>query len=101
MPFKITKEKIMAELRKVIDPHIGVPITEMKLIDKVNIENGESGRTKVRVDFHGSSPFCPMAEQIGNAIKERIKAMPGVIAVQVKINKHVNAEEINKRLNKK
>jgi ATP-binding protein involved in chromosome partitioning len=91
----VTKEEIMKELEKVLDPHVGIPITEMKLVDDVKVDD----KGNVHVDFHGSIPFCPMAVQIGNDIRNRVKAMSGVESVRVEINNHVNAEEINKKIN--
>lgn len=85
----------MKELEKVLDPHVGIPIREMKLVDDVKVDD----KGNVHVDFHGSIPFCPMAAQIGNDIKNRVKNMLGVKSVRVEINKHVNAEEINKKIN--
>jgi ATP-binding protein involved in chromosome partitioning len=91
----VTKEEIMKELEKVLDPHVGIPITEMKLVDDVKVDD----KGNVHVDFHGSIPFCPMAVQIGNDIRNRVKAMSGMESVRVEINNHVNAEEINKKIN--
>jgi ATP-binding protein involved in chromosome partitioning len=91
----VTKEQIIRELEKVIDPEVGIPITEMQLVDDVKID----GKGNVHVDFHGSVPFCPMAAQIGNDIKSRVKNMSGVKSVRVEISNHVNAEEINKKIN--
>jgi ATP-binding protein involved in chromosome partitioning len=90
-----TKEEIMKELEKVLDPEVGIPITEMQLVDDVKVDD----KGNVHVNFHGSIPFCPMAVQIGNDIKNRIKNMPGVKSVRVEINNHVSAEEINKKIN--
>jgi len=97
---EVTKERIMEELEKVIDPHVGMPITELHLVDKISIEAADTGRAKVRVDFHGTIPFCPMAAQIGIDIKNKLKYLPGVASVRVEVNNHVNASEINKQINK-
>ena len=91
----VTKEQIMKELEKVLDPEVGIPITEMQLVDDVKVD--EKGN--VHVDFHGSIPFCPMAAQIGISIRDQVKAMNGVASVKVEINNHANTEEINKKIN--
>ncbi|MFB0568949.1 MAG: metal-sulfur cluster assembly factor, partial [Nitrososphaeria archaeon] len=74
------KESVMTELAKVIDPEIGVPITDMKLVDRVDIE----GDT-VEVDYHLTMPFCPpvFATQIGKDIRRRLQTLPAVKAVRV------------------
>jgi ATP-binding protein involved in chromosome partitioning len=84
----------MKELKKITDPEVGIPITDMELIDDVQID----AKGNVRVSFHGSMPFCPMAAQIGTEIKDKVSRMPGVASVRVEISNHVNAEEINKKL---
>ncbi len=91
----VTKEQVMKELEKIIDPEIGIPITDMKLIDEVRVD----GKGGVHVNFHGSIPFCPMAAQIGMDIRDKVKALPGVKKVRVEINSHANTEEINKQIN--
>lgn len=92
----VTKEKIMKELEKVLDPEIGIPITDMQLIDDARVD----GKGNVHVSFHGSSPFCPMAVQIGISIRDQVKVLKGVKSVHVEIGNHANASDINKEINK-
>ena len=94
VPSMLSKDSVMKELEKVIDPEIGIPITKMELIDRIDIDG-----STVHIVFHGSMQFCPMAEQIGIDIRGKVKAMRGVGKVKVEITGHVNAGEINKRLN--
>jgi ATP-binding protein involved in chromosome partitioning len=90
----ITEDAVMKELSKVLDPEIGVPITEMKLVDEVKVDaNGN-----VSVVFHGSVPFCPMAAQIGIEIKRAVARMPGVKSVSVRIKDHVDTEGMNRMI---
>jgi len=62
----------MKELAKVIDPEIGIPITEMKLIDNIEIKDNE-----VTIEYHLTMPFCPpvFALAIGQDIKRRVSAI--------------------------
>lgn len=93
----VDKESVMAELAKVIDPEIGVPITDMKLVDRVDIE----GDT-VEVDYHLTMPFCPpvFATQIGKDIRRRLQTLPGVKTVRVTLKNHYMADFINKEISK-
>lgn len=93
----VDKDSVMAELAKVIDPEIGVPITEMKLVDRVEVK----GDT-VEVDYHLSMPFCPpvFATKIGKEIRSRVQALPGVKAVRVTLKNHYMADFINKEISK-
>lgn len=90
------KEQIMKELENVIDPEIGVPITEMGLVDNITIED-----QKISIDYHLTMPFCPdvFALQIGQDIKKRVSGLEGAVEVKVTLKDHVHAEEINKKIN--
>lgn len=94
---KITKTKVMKELEKVVDPEIGIPITEMKLIDNIKITGD-----KVLVEFHLTMPFCPaiFATKIASDIKKFVSKIKGVKSVEVKLKNHFMADEINKEINK-
>lgn len=93
----VDKQTIMAELGKVIDPEIGMPITEMKLVDRVEIK-GDA----VEVDYHLTMPFCPpvFATKIGQDIRSRVQALPGVKTVKVTLKNHYMADFINKEISK-
>ncbi|MGQ9469291.1 MAG: metal-sulfur cluster assembly factor [Nitrososphaerales archaeon] len=83
-------------LKKVVDPEIGVPITEMNLIDEVKIDGGN-----VVVTFHLTMPFCPpiFALHIAQDIKNKVSSIDGVKSVKVNLVKHVKADDINKIVN--
>ena len=87
----------MIELDKVIDPEVGVPITKMKLIDKVKID-----KDKVIVEFHLTMPWYPgvFAMKIAKGIKETVSKIEGVKSVQVKLKDHYMDEQINKEVNR-
>lgn len=91
----INKKTVIKELEKVIDPEIGISITEMKLIDDVKID-----KDKVLIEFHLTSPFCPLALNIASDIKERISKLNGVKSVRVKLSNHEMSEKIGEMLNK-
>ena len=87
---------IMVELSKVMDPEIGVPITEMNLIDDISIVGNE-----VTVKYHLTMPFCPpiFALSIGKDIKNRVLSINDVKKVTVVLSDHQMSDEINKRIN--
>src|SRR5437867_3097440 len=93
----VTVDEITKELEKVVDPEIGLPITEMHLVDEVAIkEDGE-----VIVQYHLTAPFCPpiFAEDIGMNIRELTSKLAGVKKVTVVLHGHALANEINQRVN--
>jgi metal-sulfur cluster biosynthetic enzyme len=92
----VDKAQIMNQLAQVVDPEVGVPITEMDLVDEVSIEEG-----KVGIAFHLTAPFCPpmFALEIAQDIKRRVSSLEGVREVKVQMKNHFMAEEINRRVN--
>ena len=86
----------MKELAKVIDPEICRPITEMKLIDNIEINDNE-----VTIEYHLTMPFCPpvFALAIGQDIKRRVSAIDDVTKVTTVLSGHQMAEDINKKVN--
>jgi|TARA_B100001964_G_scaffold239260_1_gene306327 metal-sulfur cluster biosynthetic enzyme len=92
----VDKEDIMKELAKVIDPEIGIPITEMKLIDNIEINDNE-----VTIEYHLTMPFCPpvFALAIGQDIKRRVSAIDDVTKVTTVLSGHQMVEDINKKVN--
>jgi len=92
----VNKEDIVKELAKVIDPEIGIPITEMKLIDNIEINDNE-----VTIEYHLTMPFCPpvFALAIGQDIKRRVSAIDDVTKVTTVLSGHQMAEDINKKVN--
>src|SRR5204863_235529 len=64
----VTVDDVTRELEKVVDPEIGLPITEMHLVDEITIkEDGE-----LFIKYHLTAPFCPpiFAEDIGMNIRQ-------------------------------
>jgi metal-sulfur cluster biosynthetic enzyme len=94
----IMKTAIVKELSQVVDPEVGVAITEMDLVDDIGIDDNTG---VVSVSFHLTAPFCPpmFALEIAQEIKRRVSALDGVKEVKVSMTGHFMAEEINKRVN--
>lgn len=93
----VTVEAVEKELEKVVDPEIGLPITEMHLVDEISIQdNGE-----IFIKYHLTAPFCPpiFAEDIGMNIRNLTSKLDGVKKVTVVLHGHALANEINQRVN--
>lgn len=93
----VERSEIEERLSMIIDPELGRPITEMKLIDRLDI-NGSS----VDVEFHLTAPFCPpvFALKIASDIKSSVLASPGVKQAKVVLRGHYLADAVNKQVNK-
>ena len=93
----VSVDAVERELEKVVDPELGLPITEMHLVDEINIqENGE-----IFIKYHLTAPFCPpiFAEDIGMNIRNLTSKLEGVKKVTVILHGHALANEINQRVN--
>ncbi len=89
--------QINAQLSKIIDPEIGRPITEMKLVDRIAIQEGF-----VDIEFHLTAPFCPpmFALKIASDIKQSVLAVQGVKDARVTLRGHYLADAVNKQVNR-
>jgi len=91
----VNKEMIMKELEKVVDPEVGIPITEMQLVDDIQVDNDGN----VFLELHVTTPFCPpiFAFKIAQDAKELISKLEGIKTVKIKMTGHFMAEQINKQ----
>ena len=91
----IDRDTVWHEISQVIDPELGLPVTDMGLIDQLDIQGKD-----VEVSFHLTMPFCPDHLALGMArdIKHRVSALPEVDKVRVIVTGHVHADELNRQL---
>ena len=90
-------QELDERLSKIIDPELGRSITEMKLIDKLDVSG-----SSVDVEFHLTAPFCPpvFALKIASDIKSSVLATKGVKEAKVVLRGHYLADAVNKQVNK-
>ena len=93
----VTVDAVEKELEKVVDPELGLPITEMHLVDEINIQENE----EIFIKYHLTAPFCPpiFAEDSGMNIRNLTSKLEGVKKVTVILHGHALANEINQRVN--
>ncbi len=94
---QVDQSAVEGAMAKIIDPELGRPITDLKLIDKTVINGGS-----VELEFHLTAPFCPpvFALKIAADIKAGLLAVPGVTDAKVTLRGHYLAEAVNKQVNK-
>jgi metal-sulfur cluster biosynthetic enzyme len=94
---EVELKEVQRQLSKVIDPEIGVPIMEMNLIDKLDIQNGN-----VDITYHATTPYCPpiFALKISQDMKTNVEAVKGVKSVKVTVSGHYLADAVNRQVNK-
>jgi metal-sulfur cluster biosynthetic enzyme len=90
------RRKIFDELSGIVDPEINTSITELELIDNVDINN-----SSVKVDLHLTSPFCPavFGFKICQDIHDNLLKVDGINDVKVNVSNHFMAEAINNQVN--
>ena len=93
---KQLRVKIFDELSAIVDPEINVSITELELIDEVDIQ--DSG---VKVDLHLTSPFCPavFGFKICQDVHDNLLKIDGIDDVKVNVSNHFMAEQSNNQVN--
>jgi len=98
---KVTKNKIIDEIKKIYDPEIPVNIYELGLIYKMEVDN----ENKVNIDMTLTSPNCPVAESLPKQVKDNIMKVEGVSDVNLNLvweppwNKEMMSEAAKLELN--
>ena len=87
----IDVQAVRAAAGSVRDPEIRRSLSEMGLLDDVQIEGSQ-----VTVHFHLTSPLCPskFATSIGQEIRKRVEVIPGVTSCEVVLRDHFLREKI-------
>jgi len=96
LDIKQLRVKIFDELSKIVDPEINTSITDLELIDEVDIN-----KNNVKVDLHLTSPFCPavFGFKICQDIHDNLLKVNGIDDVKVNVSNHFMAEQINNQVN--
>lgn len=81
---------IIARLQQVIDPETGVDVIRMRLIEDLVVE--ENGH--ISYTFRPSSPLCPIAVPLSNAIQLAVAEVAGVTSQDVKVEGFALSEEL-------
>ncbi|MEM2123561.1 MAG: iron-sulfur cluster assembly protein [Candidatus Bathyarchaeia archaeon] len=90
------KDTVMEILGKVYDPEYPLSVTELKIVEKDDIEVSDKGLT---VQFKPTTPFCPMGGIIGILIKYAVEKELNVpVKVKVKSGSHFQEEAFNEML---
>ncbi|MCK9996368.1 MAG: metal-sulfur cluster assembly factor [Candidatus Krumholzibacteria bacterium] len=69
-------------LRRVIDPEMNLNIVDLGLVRRIDYEE-ETGDVTIGLTL--TSPMCPMAPEIMNAVRNKTLSVPGVKHCQVEM----------------
>ena len=76
-----TAEKILAALRHVNDPELGINVVDLGLVYKVDVRDGD-----VRLAMTMTTPACPLGESLTAEAEAVIwQKVPGVKSVSVEL----------------
>ena len=88
------QDKIIAELKKVIDPETTMDVISMGLIKDLTV----SPENNVSFIFRPSSTICPLAFPLALEIQEKVRKIPEVKDVTITVKEYQRAEELNRLL---
>jgi metal-sulfur cluster biosynthetic enzyme len=74
----ITEEQVLASLRSVIDPELGLSIVALGLVYGVRIDGGRVGVTMTL-----TAPGCPLHDVMADWARAAVAAIPGVEGCEV------------------
>ncbi len=74
----ITKEQVYDILKEVNDPEIGKPITDLGMVDEINIDG-----SKVFVKIKLTIPGCPLKARINDDVTSKVQELDGVEKVEI------------------
>jgi len=80
----VTEEQVLGALKKVQDPDLHKDIVSLQFIRNLKIDKGT-----VSFDLNLTTPACPVKDQMRDEAVARVKALPGVENVQVKMTSEV------------
>ncbi len=86
-------DAVHAALARVLDPEIRRPITELGMVESVDIE--PDGRVRVGVLLTVAA--CPMREQLNRDVTTAVSAIPGVTATVVSLGVMTDAQRTELR----
>lgn len=66
----ITKNQVIEQLKKVVDPELGMDIYTLGLIYNIDVKD-----KKINIRMTLTSPMCPYGPQIVEDVKSRIKSL--------------------------
>lgn len=76
----VTEKEVRNALKSVKDPELGLDLVVLGLIYDIEVED-----TDVKATISLTSPFCPVASQIVDEVKQTIEGVDGVESAEVEL----------------
>ncbi|WP_292473985.1 iron-sulfur cluster assembly protein [Methanosphaera sp.] len=91
------KEKINDKLAGIADPHMGISIVEMGLIQ--NIEVDEANKKAV-ITVKPTNPMCMSVANIAMAVRIEAEKLDEIDKAEINVIDHMMSNEVNEMVNK-
>lgn len=92
------KQQITDKLSRIADPHMGISITDMGLVQGVELDE-ESKEAKITLS--PTNPGCMSIANIAMAAKLEIEKLDEIDNAEITVINHMMADTINEMVNKK
>jgi metal-sulfur cluster biosynthetic enzyme len=91
-------EKVKQALTNVADPHMGISIVEMGLVENIEIEEKDQNIAKITIK--PTNPGCMSAARMAMDAKTEAEKVEGIDKAEVTVAGHMMADAINEMVNK-
>ncbi len=91
-------EKVKDAVSVVADPHMGISIVEMGIVQNIEIEEKEG--TVAKITIRPTNPGCMSAANIAMNAKLAAEKVEGIDKVEILVEGHMMADAISEMVNK-
>lgn len=91
-------EKVKESLTKVADPHMGISIVEMGLVESIDIEKND--QTIAKIVIRPTNPGCMSAARMAMDARTMSEKVEGIDKSKVTVAGHMMADAITEMVNK-
>ncbi len=92
------KEKVKDAVATVPDPHMGISIVEMGILQNIEIEENE--QTVAKITIKPTNPGCMSAANIAMNVKMAAELVEGIDKAEILVEGHMMADAICEMVNK-
>ena len=76
----LSSEQLWAALNDVMDPELGISITDLGLVYGIDLDEG-----RVTIEMTTTNPLCPLASYLERQIEDRLAPIAGIDAIAVRV----------------
>ncbi len=81
MQTQVSEEQVMEQLRKLMDPEVGINVVDLGLVEEVHV----LPEGKVHLIMLVTSPGCPLQDTLQQGATRLLQELPGVAEAWVEI----------------